>query len=151
ANELVMSNPISMVCGNYGTDVSWLTNITSSSAAEADMNGKSNTSIIASEHSSSGLTSSNSAAIYCNSYSADGTSAGDWYLPAAGELYSYVYGNYSAINTAMTTIGWTFGSVLLLSSSESFAYAWSVNSSDGDMDDFLKDGIGPVTCFLTIN
>jgi len=151
-NELVMSAPIRMVWGNYGTDVSGLTNISSSSTAKTDMNGKSNTSIIASEHSSSGLTSSNSAAIYCNSYSTDGTSVGDWYLPAAGELYSYVYGNYDTINPVATTMGWTYfdGYAFWSSSENSNYYAWHVDSDDGTMYDYGKANLRSVSCLLAL-
>ncbi len=153
-NELIMSPPTFMLWSSISSDTD-LTNITSSSTARADMNGKSNTSIIASEHSSSGLTSSNSAAIYCNSYSTDVTSAGNWYLPAAGELYSYVYGNYSTINPVATTMGWTyFDGYYFWSSSEGDAiFAWRVNPISGTLDDdnFKNNHSSSVSCFFAIN
>jgi len=151
-NELVLSQKKSstMYWSNAYTDTS-LTNYESDTDAKTDFNGKSNTAVIVAAHPSE--TTSNNAAIYCNTYTTAGTSAGDWYLPAAGELYSYVYGNYSAINTAMTAIGWTFGdSVYFWSSSEnSNTYAWPVFSDDGHMPSLYKDGSNSVSCFFAIN
>ena len=107
-NELIVALTVpEMAWSSLYTDTS-LTNYTSSTDAKTDFNGKSNTAVIVAAYPSE--TASNNAAIYCNTYTTAGTSAGDWYLPAAGELYSYVCGNYSAINTAMTSIGWSFGS-----------------------------------------
>ncbi|MBQ8436897.1 MAG: hypothetical protein IJX20_04530 [Alphaproteobacteria bacterium] len=75
-------------------------------------------------------------------YSTAGTSAGDWYLPAAGEIYSYVYGNYSVINTTMEKLGWSLGSVWLWSSSEvSNTIALIVYSGNGGMGEHLKDNL----------
>jgi len=81
-------------------------NVTSTDAAKADMNGKANTAAIISAYPSD--TSNNNPAIYCNSYTGgiSGTE-GDWYLPAAGELYTYVYGYTSVIEPVVTnTLGW---------------------------------------------
>ena len=147
-NELVMSKKSSsdMTWGTYGTDVRGVTN-TSTSTAQTDMNGKSNTlAIIAGD---SGAV----AAKYCNSYKTTGTSAGDWYLPAAGELYSYVYGNYSTINATMTTLGWLWGNFYLWSSSENDSfYAWDVYSGVGvDVSIYDKYVSNPVVCFLSVS
>jgi len=150
-NELVLSQKKSsdMKWSNAYTDTS-LTNYTSSTDAKTDFNGKSNTAVIVAAHPSE--TASNNAAIYCNTYTTAGTSAGDWYLPAAGELYSYVYGNYSAINTAMTAIGWTFGSAYFWSSSEQSNYlAWYVYSYGGTMSGGGKVDGRSVSCFFAIN
>ena len=138
--------------GEYNVDISGLTNITSSSTAEADMNGKSNTAIIVAAHIDTGLTSSDSAAMYCYSYTTDGTKSSDWYLPAAGELYSYVRGNYSAINTAMTTIGWAFSSTYFWSSSEYYNQrAWAVYSASESTYLNDKQTKYSVVCFLAIS
>ena len=152
-NALVMSNVIgSIQWGGYGTDISTLTNYSSNTDAQTDFNGKENTALIVAAHTSAGLTSSESAAIYCNEYSTEGTNAGDWYLPAAGELYSYVYGNYSKIDTTMTTLGWTFGSRYFWSSSEYSSYgAWGVYSNMGLMSSSDKNVTNSVSCFLAIN
>jgi len=150
-NALVLSQKKSstMYWSNAYTDTS-LTNYTSITDAKTDFNGKSNTAVIVAAHPSE--TASNNAAIYCNTYTTAGTSAGDWYLPAAGELYSYVYGNYSAINTAMTAIGWTFGSAYFWSSSEQSNYlAWYVYSYGGTMSGGGKVDGRSVSCFFAIN
>ena len=147
-NELVLSQKSSstMTWGTYGTDISGLTNYSSSTDAKADYNGKSNTAAIIAGDSGA------VAAKYCNDYTTAGTSAGDWYLPAAGELYSYVYGNYNAINTAMTAIGWTFDSAYFWSSSEySSGGAWTVGSRNGYMYAFNKTYDDSVSCFLDIS
>ncbi|MBQ8436128.1 MAG: hypothetical protein IJX20_00605 [Alphaproteobacteria bacterium] len=149
-NELIISQKKSstMYWSNAYTDTS-LTNYTSSTDAKTDFNGKSNTAVIVAAHPSE--TTSNNAAIYCNTYSTAGTSAGDWYLPAAGELYSYVYGNYSAINATMTTLGWSFGSIYLWSSSESDIYnAWYVHSYSGSVIDDVKHNLTSVSCLLAL-
>ena len=145
-NALVMSQRSSsdMEWGSYGSNLSL--NNSSETQAKNDFNGKTNTATIIAEDSGA------VAAKYCNDYTTAGTSAGDWYLPAAGELYSYVYGNYSAINTAMTSIGWTWGSDYLWSSSEyGTSNAWDVGTSNGLMNGFNKNRTNYVSCLLAIN
>ncbi len=144
-----------MVWGTYGKDIDTLPNISAKDNAKADFNGKENTALLVAFQIAEGKTASNSAAINCNEYSTEGTSAGDWYLPAAGELHSYVYGggtNYNKINTTMTTLGWTFGSRYFWSSSEYGSnYAWGVYSYTGNMLNYYKYNTYSVSCFLEIN
>ena len=133
-NELVMSQRTDdyMTWSSDWIDVDGITNYTSSSDAKTDYNGKTNTLAIVSAYS--GESTSDNAAIYCNSYSTAGTSAGDWYLPAAGEIYDYFYGNYNAINATVNKLGWNSFEEWYWSSSEySYTYAWYVNSSSGNM------------------
>ena len=153
-NKLVMSKPIRMTWSSDYDNVSGLTDITSSSTAQADMNGKSNTSTIVSYHTGIGESTSTSAALYCNSYTGgiSGTS-GKWYLPAAGELYSYVYGNYSTLNPVATTLSWSYFVNWFWSSSErSGDNAWFVYSSDGSVTSSSKDYYtSSVSCLLDIS
>ncbi len=155
-NELVISQIRStgMEWGTYGTDIDTLPNL-SQADAKADFNGKENTALLVAFQTAEGKTASNSAAINCNEYSTEGTRAGDWYLPAAGELYSYVYGggtNYNKINTTMTKLSWTFGSRYFWSSSEYGSYrAWYVYSYGGNMYGGNKGDTDSVSCFLAIN
>lgn len=150
-NELVMSQIASstMAWGTYSMNISGLTDYGSDTEAKTDDNGKSNTAaIIAGD---SGVV----AAKYCNDYTTAGTGAGDWYLPAAGELYSYVYGNYSTINTTMTTLGWSWGGTYYYfwSSSEyGRQFAWVVNLVSGVVRYDVKDEprANSVSCFLNI-
>ena len=148
-NELVMSKPVIMTWSSAYIDTS-LTNITSDSTALADMNGKSNTSIIVSTYSEE--STSENAAIYCNSYYIVGTSAGDWYLPAAGELYTYVYGNYSTLNPVATTLSWSYFSSTYFWSSSEYTYklVWLVLSNSGFVSSNHKATYYSVSCFLDI-
>ena len=151
-NEIIMSQPVSMAWSSSYTDVSGLTNIGSSSTAQADMNGKSNTSLIVSAYTSD--TTSNNAAKYCNSYTGgiSGTSS-DWYLPAAGELYTYLYGNYSILQPKASTLSWSYfeGYYFWSSSEVDSISAWSVRTSNGSVANVYKHYSGSVSCFLDIS
>ena len=150
-NELVMSKDrVVMSWSSAHTNTS-LTDM-SSYQAQADMNGKSNTAVIVAAHPSE--TISNNAAIYCNKYTTTGTSAGDWYLPAAGELYSYVYGNNNTLSSVYTgSLGWSsFSSYFWSSSERSDGLAWFVYSGGGDVtSDNKRDDYYSVSCFLDIS
>ena len=107
-NELVISQirNSEMRWSGSSTKVSGITETTDFDVVKQDFNGKANTLAIIATFTSD--TVDNNAAINCNSYSTEGTNAGDWYLPAAGELSSYVYGggiNYNKINTTMGKLG----------------------------------------------
>jgi len=149
-NALVMSKPIVMTWSSAYIDTS-LTNM-SSSQAIADMNGKSNTAVIVSAYS--GESTSKNAAIYCNSYTGGipGT-AGRWYLPAAGELYTYIHGNYATLNSLVSTIGWSnFSSTFWSSSEYSSTSAWYVNSDGGNMSSSSKNNRNySVSCLLALS
>ena len=150
-NELVMSNKKSstMYWSNAYTDTS-LTNYGSSTDAKTDFNGKSNTAVIVAAHPTE--TVDNNAAIYCNSYSTEGTNAGDWYLPAAGELYSYVYSNYSSkLSATDTKLGWILSGYFWSSSEKSNSSAWYVGSYAGNVSYHDKPNDHPVSCFLAID
>ena len=70
---------------------------TNSQVAVIDFGGKKNTEAIISQ-----LGSSNSQAVnYCNNYTAEGFTAGSWYLPSAGQ-WKVTYYNKSVINAAIT-------------------------------------------------
>ena len=151
-NELVISQIQStgMTWSSSYTNVSGITETTDSSVAKTDYNGKANTLAILETFPSD--TTSNNAAVLCNSYSTDGTNTGDWYLPAAGELYDYIYGNYSTINSTVSKLSWTFGGRYFWSSSEcSSGYAWNVYSSSGSMGYDVKYRSNlSVSCLLAL-
>ena len=160
-NELIMSNPTARPWGNYGININGLPDIVSETIAMSDMNGKANTSIIVAEHGSSnfGLTSADSAAIYCNTYSGGmNDTVGKWYLPSVGELYNYLYGNYNSIYpVVINTLAWRlyFDSSYFWSSTEVDYYnAWTVYPYSGGLrsEPKVNDNIvgRSVTCFLTI-
>lgn len=104
--------------------------ITSPSAARADWQGKGNTATIISYCQTN--SKSCPAAEYANSYTTDGTNAGDWYLPAGGELNA-IYGNKDVLNTALNKMGGTElpDNNHWSSSEDSIYYAWSQRFSDG--------------------
>ena len=83
-------------------DISEITNITDSSEAEQDFNGKANTAAIKAYVNSTGY--SYLAAKYAYEYKTTGTNAGEWYLPAFGELYT-VYSNKDYMNYALSLVG----------------------------------------------
>ncbi len=93
-----------------------------------DFDGKSNTSTIIST-----LGSTARAANACNKYATDHILAGEWYLPAVGEL-AYLMTRWSTIKSALTAVN---GVTLLesdyyWSSSEYSSYnAWELNSCNG--------------------
>ena len=64
----------------------------------ADFDGANNTSVLV------GLGSAYSAVNACHLYSAPGIVAGEWYLPAAGEL-GYVIPRFNQIHSSLSTVG----------------------------------------------
>ena len=132
-------------------DVSGVANYESDTDAKTDYNGKANTLAIVSAYS--GESASENAAIYCNSYSTAGTSAGDWYLPAMGEVYDYIYTNYAKVKAGWDKVGTTIPSIFFWSSSEyNINYAWYVSSSSGNLGYDIKSlNLASVSCLLAIN
>ena len=96
-----------------------------------DFDGKTNTSTIIGTLGSTAL-----AANACNKYATDHILAGEWYLPAAGEM-AYLMARWNTIKAALTAVN---GVALLesdrfWSSSEYSSYrAWGMYSNDGILD-----------------
>ena len=125
----------SMYWSLYCDDISGIPNY-SSSPDTTDFNGKSNTAAWVSYYGSS---VTNYAPGYCYNFTTTGTSKGQWYLPAQGELYASVWTNKSAVNAGLSAAGgasiqngWHW------SSSEGdhgySGYAWNVDANDGTVD-----------------
>ena len=149
-NELIMSNNLTAREWGGTTDIENLTNYSTANEAKSDFNGKNNTSIIVSIHTSLGLNSSNSAAIACNEYSVEGVNVGDWYLPALGEL-SYIFDNSSKVEASITSLGWIFGTDYYWSSSEeSGETAWGANIYGARCPGGSKRYKTRFTCFLAL-
>ena len=111
-------------------DVPGVNNITSESEAVADWQGKNNTRLVLEDCKTRGK--SCPAFEYVNSYQTEGTLAGDWYLPAAGELNA-ISGNNDVLNIALGKIGGTKLSTdyYRWSSTEYFGdRAWKVSFSE---------------------
>ena len=131
-------------------DVPALSNYSSPSEIIADWQGKNNTRLVLEYCKANGK--SCPAFEYVNSYKTEGTLAGDWYLPAMGELNA-IYGNIGVLNTALGKIG---GTKLPLnwhwSSSESSShYAWEQEFGNGDVSSYGKNPVNwyvrPVLAF----
>ena len=142
-------NVPAMRWSNSNTNVSGITATSDSSVAKQDYNGKANTLAILETFPSD--TTSNNAAVFCNSYSTEGTNAGDWYLPAAGEVYDYIYTNYAKVKAGWDKVGTTISDSWFWSSSEyNINYAWGVNSSNGGVDWGNKNSNHSVSCLLAL-
>ena len=132
------------------TNVSGITETIDSSVAKRDYNGKANTLAILETFPSD--TTSNNAAVFCNSYSTAGTSAGAWYLPALGEVYDYIYTNYAKVKAGWDKVGTTISDSYFWSSPEYIStYAWNVYSSNGNVGWNYKHDSRSVSCLLAIN
>ena len=132
-------------------DVPTLSNYGSLSAATADWQGRNNTRLVLEYCKTNGY--SCPAFEYVNSYKTEGTLAGDWYLPAAGELNA-IYQNKDVLDTALGKIGGTKLSLVSYhwSSSEySDNIAWELNSDNGNVYFNYKDNnngyVRPVLAF----
>ncbi len=88
--------------GGYGTDISTLPNYSSASSASQDFASCGNSKKIM----AAGNKSKYPAVWAANEYKTEGTSAGDWCLPAAGIFTSY-YNNQMAINLGFEKAGGT--------------------------------------------
>ena len=101
-----------MIWGQTG-DISGLTNYASADEAKTDFNGWANTQAIMEyvtdktiDPIPSGKTNGVfQTAMVCQRFNPDGNTAGQWYLPAAGEMYNYVGLNKDAVETALQTYG----------------------------------------------
>ena len=100
--EEIVSNTFSNPWTGEYFDVPSLPNITTDSAAIADWQGKNNTRLVLEYCKANGQ--SCPAFEYVNSYKTEGTIAGDWYLPAMGELNA-IYENRDVLNTALGKVG----------------------------------------------
>ena len=150
ANRLAIAlDTIERTWSDEDFDVPTLSNYSSSSAALADWQGKNNTRLVLEYCKTNGK--SCPAFEYVNSYETDGTKAGDWYLPAFGELNA-IYGNMGILNTALGVAGGTkLGTDNHWSSSEgSYKGAWNLFFSRGNMSTgskYLDFYVRPVLAF----
>lgn len=144
-----------MIWGKYGVDISGLTNYASADEAKTDLNGWANTQAIMEyvtdktiDPIPSGLTNGVfQAAMVCQRYNPDGETAGQWYLPAAGEFYNYVGLNKDAVNTALQTyggLGWlSYGNYIWCSSEQS-------QSNTYYLQNFLISSVGKAGSYYRV-
>ena len=111
-------------------DVPGVDNITDSTLAITDLDGKKNTSTVLAYCKANGK--SCPAFEYVNRYKTEGTKAGDWYLPSMGELYA-IYGNMGVLNVTLGKIAATRLTTSWYWSSSAYFYyaAWGLRFSDG--------------------
>ena len=117
---LALNSIGSYAWGGEGTDISGLPNYTSDSTAATDLASCENSKIIM----AAGDKSTYPAVWATNEYSTEGTSAGDWCLPASGIWTSY-YNNKTTIDTVYEKVGETAPSNYAWSSTEHHRlYTW---------------------------
>ena len=151
-NELIvaLNVPDMMWAPDASIDVSEINNITSLTATKTDYAGKANTLAIVSTYPNN--TISDNVAIFCNSYSTTGTSAGDWYLPAMGELYDHIFLNYATIASGWDKVGVIISDNCFWSSSEYSSYrSWRIKFSNSDVYGTDKYNEYSVACLHAIN
>lgn len=127
------SNDINMVWGANG-DISGITNYATSGEAVSDFDGWANTQAImeyVNDKTIDPIPSSQTngvfqAAMVCQRYNPDGETAGQWYLPAAGELWNYAALNKNKVNTALRT----YGGLVFYESGQSLNNYWSSTERD---------------------
>ena len=141
------SSPSIMEWGDRGADIPGITNITDKVKAKEDFNGKANTAAIKTYNSS---LSNYPAAKYAYNYTTTGTNAGEWYLPALGELYT-VYSNKDYMNYALSLVGKNLTDDYHWSSSEHSIYnAWILTFDNGVVSNTNKNNhsnVRPVLAF----
>ncbi len=123
--------------GGYGTDIPSLTNFSREQSASYDLNSCLNTETIM----AAGNKSKYPAAWAANEYKTEGTSAGDWCLPAAGIITSY-YNNQDAINSGFTKAGGTQFTISTRAWSSSENSSFTAWFSNFDLSYGLHDGYG---------
>ena len=152
-NALVMSwrKSSNITWASNTTTNTSLTDITPIASVKTDYDGKNNTAVIVATYSND--TIENNAAVYCYNYAPTGmeSSKGQWYLPAAGEVYDYIYGNHTTLNTIYTTHLGSFVAYYWTSSEYSTDYAWCIHSTGGNMyGNGSKGNYQAVSCFLAL-
>ena len=127
------SSPSGIEWGGYGYDIPGITNVINLSEAKQDFNGKAKTAAMKAYNSNNSWLNY-LAAKYAYEYKTTGTNAGEWYLPALGELNT-VYSNKDYMNYALSLVGKEdISTNYHWSSSESSSdYAWVLIFSNGDV------------------
>ena len=129
-------------------DISGIQNYSTDTTAAADWQGFNNTKAIYEYRKTKG--GSFEAAEKALAYSTEGTSQGQWYLPAAGELKA-ISDNKDVLNTTLSKIGGqTFSNYLWTSSEKNSTNAFFLSSSTlgSDTKDIYAN-IRPVINFIS--
>ena len=129
-------------------DISGIQNYSTNTTATADWQGFNNTKAIYEYRKTKG--GSFQAAEKALVYSTEGTSQGQWYLPAAGELKA-ISDNKDVLNTTLSKIGGqTFSNYLWTSSEKDSTNAFILSSSTlGLNKKYISTNIRPVINFIS--
>ena len=113
-----------------GIDVSNIPIHTEENSAKSDYDGKENTNKILKACQSYPYGSDCPGVDYVNSYKTEGTKAGDWYIPSAGEMNT-IYLNREVLNTTLKNMGasslYFDLSVYATSTLQNSAYMWVID------------------------
>ena len=154
-NELITSLNIPDMKWSSGyIDVTGITNFENSTDVQNDIDGQSNTNAIIAQYGDTIDTYTN-AGVFCYTYTPIGleNSKNKWYLPSAGEIYSYIASNYQKIKTGWNITGIEIIDNYFWSSSESGLYgAWIVDIENMNLirNAGTKHYSHSVTCFMKI-
>lgn len=154
-NNIAMALLRTWVYWSYGySDVTNLTNITTDTNAKSNYTGTNNTTIIVNMFGANADINTN-AGVFCYNYAPAGLEElkNRWYLPSAGEFFSYVYKNYEIISsTLVNKLGWgSFTETFWTSNEYDTHYAWQINIANGNVFTKYKyEYSAPTTCFITI-
>ena len=75
---------------------------------------------------------------------------GEWYLPAFGVVYGYLYPNFFELVLMYDKISISVGEYWWSSSEANSVQAWTISGWDGSSPDRTKQGNYQVPCFLEI-
>ena len=122
--------------------------------AQTQMNGYSETQAIVNYYGDD-TDDSNIAALYCYNYfpsNAENTKK-QWYLPAAGELYNYVYLNYATLNNTATLFNISFYNYFFSTTEIGNNAFWRIHTGIGNINFTYKNDTNTAyktICFLNI-
>ena len=140
---------------NTQTQISNILTTTDASTALTDYAGQSNTTAIVNYYGANTDTTTN-AGVYCYNYAPKGleNSKNKWYLPAIGELYSYLGSNKSLIMSAWNKTETPFVSQAYFWSSTQYSDTtiWHWYFTNNTITYCIKNDCGLyVACFLKID
>ena len=154
-NELVMNlNYKTMTWSPEAINIPNLTDFTSLETAITDYTGIENTQTIVDYYGVDG-DDTTIAALYCNNYVPDtlASSKGDWYLPAAGELYDYLYLRQDVVSQIKALTNWNQYNTKFHASTEyGNLHSWAINIITGSIEYArCKPNTVNTICFLNIS
>ncbi len=151
-NELIMSldNPNPRWSNDF-VDIEALPHSYSQDFAISDLDGKSNTSIIVA-HYGENTDESTNATLRCYNYAPQGleSSKGSWYLPAYGELHTYLNPNYSKIKASIYKAGGYINTHYFWSSTETSQNEVWVLIAESGIFHHAKHNTSSAGCFLSL-